>query len=768
MKKIALLILILSSGQIFSQYNNPNDITFNANTGSYYVTNQKGKNVVEWKSNNTTSVFISGLTKPKAIAYDVMPFGAGFLVLDSNEMKVYDGTGGFLINQGFAGAMELHDLAFDKATQTIYITDIKRHYIYKVVIGPAPFYTPTITTLTTAIRNPTGVYLDKAKNRILVVSDTAKSPIYAVNLTSAAVTNVYNTGLDNLYGIDADGQGNIYVTSWGQDNLYFINKYFTGSPKQLLVASDPAKPYFHAAADLMLFPCFNCNKIMQLKIHNFGPGFELQSCPKDTVVSYKNILLTNYGTYEEGNLFKLELSDSNGKFTSPKVLASIKDTLIPSELKGGLPSGLIGGKNYKLRWSSTKPTITGTSELFEVLQSPEPEAYSADTAYVCNGSNIDLGVSTGNIFKNQYRWNPSAFLSSDTVARPTAIVSVLKKYYVQVTNRISGCRTADSVVVKPISNPQTSFLPDSVLLCAGDSAYIGNNQAPDFDYIWQPAQNIDNSISKNPLVWPSASTKYLVNVSAGTCFTNDSVIITVNPLPVFSFTQDTLTICNGDTTILGIGVPVNANWTYKWLPVLDISYSGNPTTPCYVSSSQNYGLRVTINNTGCVAVKSQYVTVKPLPAQPNITVPSGQNKLVCNANAPFYQWYLNDTLMPGSNMKEIIPAISGKYKVKIQGVNGCYRVSDVFDFAKAGLNGIVYTNLKVYPNPTTGNIIFDLPSGHKVSKSELSLSDGRIIDGQKWTINSNHLNLSNLSSGVYFLRIETNSRIFIGKIQLAK
>jgi PKD-like domain/Secretion system C-terminal sorting domain len=77
-------------------------------------------------------------------------------------------------------------------------------------------------------------------------------------------------------------------------------------------------------------------------------------CNKDTLgVSYQAD-----GTYNAGNVFKVELSDANGSFAAPKVIGSYTgtgNTIILSSLPDNLP----GGNKYRVRVSSTNPVVTG-------------------------------------------------------------------------------------------------------------------------------------------------------------------------------------------------------------------------------------------------------------------------------------------------------------------------------------------------------------------------------------------------------------------------
>jgi outer membrane protein assembly factor BamB len=76
---------------------------------------------------------------------------------------------------------------------------------------------------------------DAEYNRLLICSYQTNCPIFAVSLPDGEMSIACETGLDNLDGLAVDGQGNIYVASWGSNSVYKYNNEFTGDPE---IASD--------------------------------------------------------------------------------------------------------------------------------------------------------------------------------------------------------------------------------------------------------------------------------------------------------------------------------------------------------------------------------------------------------------------------------------------------------------------------------------------------------------------------------------------------
>lgn len=78
-------------------------------------------------------------------------------------------------------------------------------------------------------------------------------------------------------------------------------------------------------------------------------------------------------------------------------------------------------------------------------------------------------------------------------------------------------------------------------------------------------------------------------------------------------------------------------------------------------------------------------------------------------------------------------------------------------------SNILENGLKVYPNPTTGFVDFDLLD---VNSAKIQVSDltGKLLKSVNIEKNNNKINISNLSKGVYLLKIETEKGSFTKKI----
>ena len=138
-----------------------------------------------------------------------------------------------------------------------------------------------------------------------------------------------------------------------------------------------------------------------------------------------------------------------------------------------------------------------------------------------------------------------------------------------ITVNGSPCGTADSSFLTIFINlpPTANAGPDGAI-CLNGTTQLGVASTPGYSYQWASVPNdpsISNPTSSNPNVSPSVTTEYTVTVTDTNGETaEDSVIVTVNPLPVADAgTNDS--ICEIDTFVLG--APAQGGFSYAWTSI---------------------------------------------------------------------------------------------------------------------------------------------------------------------------------------------------------
>lgn len=757
MKKYLILLccfaLFLSS---YAQFSSPSDVTYNAVNKTFYVASQGTGEIIAYKNNNKTTL-ISGLTKPNAVIYGTLPLGSGFLVADSNVVKAYTAAGALLTTINFPGAIELSDIVGDYKTSAMYVSDVGRGYIYKVTFGSAPFYLPSVSNFqTSGLTSPSSMYFDSLKRSIMIVSMVNDTKIQSLNVDTKVLKTAFTSTIDMAYGLEKDLQGNFYITSWSDNYVYQVDKHMT-KQKKMVFYNKPAKLYFEPVSDYLYFTCFGCGKLEQVKIHNFAPDHAVEECGGDSFQVYTSSFVTNYGCYGSGNRFYIQVSDKNGSFSNVQNIATVVDTLIPWVLKGKVPSGLSPG-NYKIRMVSTVPYIESTIIKDFIVQSgPEAFAFSQDTAFVCTGEMVQLGKNNPK-YGAYYKWTPATGLDNDTFANPMSSTSTIQKYWMQATDSLNGCKTIDSVVVKPISNPPVQ-LKDTVVLCKGNAVKIGSEGNSSFVYQWTPGALVDDSTSNNPSTEVKNSTWFYVQVGSGSCSTMDSVFVQVENKPELIGWKDTFWKCREKTIF--IGANDNVNYEYNWAPPsgIDKTTIANPT--CFTQTDKVYELVVTDKRTMC---KSDFRTQVKVYSSPAIPVVSKLNDttLVSSEVGDSFVWYKNEEVIPNSNSKQWMTKESGDYQVRVFSAEGCYSQSGKYKYLYVNSieNELKALGFEFYPNPINEYMMI---SSSKKWKIAIQNMQGKTVYRENG-IGNKKIQMDGIVSGVYTLKIELDNLVYALKL----
>jgi GH18 family chitinase/PKD repeat protein len=283
---------------------------------------------------------------------------------------------------------------------------------------------------------------------------------------------------------------------------------------------------------------------------------------------------------------------------------------------------------------------------------------SADGMLTVNNISVNLGVDKticlgsattldAGITGATYVWNTGASTQSISVST-SGVFDVI------VTDG-NGCVGKDTVQVGT-GAALTVSLGTDVSICIGDNATLnaGNVGAT---YLWNTAETTQN-ISVN-----TTGTYDVIVTDGNGCTGNDTVIVTVNTLPIVNV-NDAI-ICAGDPAANFIATAPTAS-TYVW------SDNGNGTNASTSgTTSGNYTVTITDAN-GCTASAFGTLTVNTLPS---VTV---NDNTVCEANLPAtissiaptavnYAWSGNGTGTASSTSA----SVAGIYTLSVTDANGC-------------------------------------------------------------------------------------------------
>jgi len=333
---------------------------------------------------------------------------------------------------------------------------------------------------------------------------------------------------------------------------------------------------------------------------------------------------------------------------------SIDTTSQDSVLCNGSTNGsayvAVSGGNgiYTYLWSDGQTTdtasnigagtyqVTITDQLFCSIDTNvtvmEPDTFAVDTSSVinpyCSSSNdasINLNV-TGGTSPYSFNWSDMSGNFSSTNQDIDSLFA--GTYYVLVTDT-NGCTANDTVILLPGLEIIANAGPEDTLVCFGDSLSLtgislgANNPSTSWNLL---GTGVSSNSTLNYTFDDPASTTYdfVFVVSEQTCTVQDSIKVTVAPLP---------TVDAGDSIVLGFGDPFTLggsptgplNSSYIWTPLTNFyseADSINENPEIEVNSSEVYIVFVTDSN-GCVNSDTIKVDLIPNIVAPSAFSPNG-------------------------------------------------------------------------------------------------------------------------------------------------
>ncbi len=302
-------------------------------------------------------------------------------------------------------------------------------------------------------------------------------------------------------------------------------------------------------------------------------------------------------------------------------------------------NGVINGTPFNQAVGTTTYTVTGTdvfgcvnTDDVDVTVNALPVVNAGPDQQVCEGASVNLSGSGA----NSYTWNNGVM---DNVAFNPANGTLT---YTVTGTDANGCTNTDMVDVTAIANP-TVFAGNDFTICEGESITLTGSGAN--SYAW------DNGVNNGVAFIPSSTTTYMVTGTfTGGCTDDDDITVTVNPLPVPTYTVNNLIGCSPVQATLESTTPNSAScvWTFSNGTVVN---GCGPIVQTFTSAGcYDVTLEVTSND-GCVSsiTTPNQICVEANPTAafvptPQIVTTSNLESTMDNnsSNADNYQWTFFD------------------------------------------------------------------------------------------------------------------------------
>jgi hypothetical protein len=299
------------------------------------------------------------------------------------------------------------------------------------------------------------------------------------------------------------------------------------------------------------------------------------------------------------------------------------------------------------------------------------------------------------------------------------------------TNACGSSSSATNVNVLPI--PLVNAGPDQTI-CEGSSVVL--NASGNANVTWL-TPNVSNGLA----FVPTATTTYTATATGiNNCTNQDQVTVTVVALPDVNAGDDQ-TICAGsDVTLTATGAT-----TYQWTGGISNGAAFAPGT------TATYTVTGTTTN-GCAGTDQVTVYVNATPVATATQV--GDVTITATPGSYNYQWIncATGTAVPNASFATFNALANGTYAVIVSTPQGCSDQSDCITIDAVSIEQLAEIAVSVQPNPTAGEVSISMPTD-LTATAQVFDAQGKLVIDQTNVSNGSTLNLVNMTTGVYMIRI---------------
>ena len=218
----SIVLCLLATGALQAQ--TPNNIEaaeYDPTSNRWFISN--GSSILETSDGGENyAYFGSGSATHGMEVVDGHLFAIG-----NNTLRAYDlQTAALVGSLSIPGAGFLNGMG--SRTGELVISDFSSGRLHRVNISDPSNMTTEVLVNSTGT-TPNGVVIDEANNRAIVVNWGGNAPIFEVDLATGELNTILNTGLGNLDGVDIDGAGQFYVSSWSPARITRFSNDFSTS-----------------------------------------------------------------------------------------------------------------------------------------------------------------------------------------------------------------------------------------------------------------------------------------------------------------------------------------------------------------------------------------------------------------------------------------------------------------------------------------------------------------------------------------------------------
>ena len=213
--------------------------------------------------------------------------------------------------------------------------------------------------------------------------------------------------------------------------------------------------------------------------------------------------------------------------------------------------------NYVLTATTSGCTLKDT---VAVTVNPLSVANAGPNQVVCSGP-VQLAGTMGGGFTGMWSGGAGTYSPNDTTLNSAYTPSATELHNGTVTLTLTAlglsgtCPSATDQITITFP-PQVVDAGPDITFCSGDTSIIGPAPITGTAYSWTPAMGLSSATNSNTTITltdtgtTSIVTNYVLTATTNGCPVSDTVVVTVNPIPVVDAGPDQ-TICGGSVLLAG-------------------------------------------------------------------------------------------------------------------------------------------------------------------------------------------------------------------------
>ena len=492
-----------------------------------------------------------------------------------------------------------------------------------------------------------------------------------------------------------------------------------------------------------------------------------------TIVSDSIIQATIPDSTQDGSVFISNGTNSNEKIGFKSCATpTIKVTGITAFCEGGSVSLSVSGVSSVKWYMQDSLNILSTDTSINISKAGSYNAYvfanncyayskysnivvnslptkpTVTSSTICEGQNATITAPSGTF---TYTWTVPSGVVTPSTSTNSFTTTKAGTYSVSITNS-NGCISSVGSGIVTVNPLPTKPTVTSSTICEGQNATI-TTPFGTFTYTWTvPSGVVTPSTSTNSFNTTKAGTYSVSITNSNGCISSVGAgTVTVNPLPTKP-TVTSIIVCDGQSGT--ISTP-SGNYTYTWTVPSGVLSPNTSTNSFTTSKAGIYSVTLT-NSNGCISeVGSGTLSIQQIPNSPIITRDNAGFLLSGSIGTTWFK----DGIAIADTSQKYKPVSPGSYTAKVT-LNGCtstssnpyyYLVTDLINLSEEEY-------IKISPNPFIGflNLEFKLKNYQKLNVQVINVSNGNIVYSVNDIFSGTKLQLSNISAGIYVVRVKTN------------